>query len=69
MKKILLMCLPLMFLLSCEEETICANCTEVNSGYTADPFCGAESSVNDYIDEMTSYDPAYPYQNWVCSTY
>ena len=69
MKKLLLLCIPLMFLFSCEEETVCADCTEVNFGSIADTFCGTQSAVDDYVDIMTTYDPVYPNQDWVCSTY
>ena len=69
MKKLLLLCIPLIFLISCEEETVCAYCTEVNTGYSADTFCGAQSEVDEYVDILTTYDPAFPNQDWVCNTY
>ena len=52
---------------SCEPATYCAECVELNTGYNASLFCGSNSEVNDYMDELESYDPNYPDQNWSCS--
>ncbi len=52
---------------SCVKTNYCADCIEVNSGYSADLYCGNEATVDSYIDEMTTYDPNYPNQDWVCS--
>ena len=68
MKRLLiLLCLPLLFT-SCESTfgRYCASCTEQNTGYLADDYCGTNTSVNVYINDMESYDPAYPDQVWSC---
>ena len=52
---------------SCEAGTFCASCYESSSGYYAAEYCGTSSSVDAYIDELESYDPNYPNQNWSCT--
>jgi len=52
---------------SCESRTYCATCVELNASYYATDYCGTSSSVDAYIDELESYDPLYPDQNWSCS--
>jgi len=58
--------ISLIFFTSCEKEE-CVTCVEVNSGYTADEFCGTSSEVSTYEDELTQYNPLYPTQDWVCN--
>ena len=40
-KKIFLLFSLLLFFVSCEEQTYCAQCYEENSGYQADDYCGS----------------------------
>ena len=56
----------LCFFTSCDREE-CVICTEVNSGYVADEFCGTTSEVEEYENALTQYDPLYPYQDWICN--
>lgn len=48
---------------SCEE---CTTCTEANSGYTADEYCGSKSQVDDYEAELKSQGAAVG-QDWYCT--
>jgi hypothetical protein len=67
MKKLFSLLIPLIFLFSCEEKTVCAYCTELNTEYSADPFCASQSEVDEYVNILGTYDPTY--QNWACSVY
>ena len=69
MRKLTLILGVFFLLASCTKEsskTYCAYCTELTSGYVASPYCGSSSSVNSYMNDLESYDPAYPYQVWDC---
>jgi len=58
---------PLLFM-SCENPfaRYCASCTEMSTLYVADDYCGTSSQVDIYINDLESYNPAYPDQNWSC---
>ena len=58
--------LCLIIFTSCDREE-CVTCTEVNSGYVAPEFCGTSTEVSTYENELTQYDPLYPYQDWTCN--
>jgi len=47
-------------LASCGE--YCAECIEIDYGYTADDFCGTSSELNTFIEELESTS----IQNWNC---
>ncbi len=47
---------------SCQKVNSCAHCTEMNSGYTPDDFCGPEVAVDTYIEELVNTDG----QKWRC---
>ena len=60
---ILLAIVPIFFI-SCSKN-YCAHCTETNTGYVADDYCGNENNVDDYIEELKSQGAAAG-QNWSC---
>lgn len=51
---------------ACEKDPIqeCVQCTEANSGYTADKFCGDPIAVKKYEDNLKSLGGAG--QHWSC---
>lgn len=53
-------------LTSCSK-TYCAQCVEVRSGYTTDEVCDTEDAIDDYINDLEGYNPAYPNQDWICN--
>ena len=66
MKQVLFFLCLIGFITSCEEQRYCAQCLEVNTGYYADEYCGTSIAVDAYIEELESYDPLYPDQDWTC---
>lgn len=50
---------------SCQKN-YCAHCTESTTGYTPDDYCGKDSDVDTYIDELKTQG-AEVGQNWSCT--
>jgi len=44
----------------------CAECTELGTGYEAEAFCGTNSEVKTYIEELEDTGQVVG-QNWDCS--
>ena len=53
---------------SCKKkaQNYCATCREARSGYTAADYCGTESDVDTYINELYRQG-ANAGQSWSCS--
>ena len=66
-KEIFLLFSLLLFFVSCEEQTYCAQCYEENSGYQADDYCGSNQDVDSYVNELIS-DGQNAGQQWDCTT-
>lgn len=65
-KLLVLACLIIFILSSCEKANYCAQCVEINTGYNATDFCGESQEVDDYISDLTSQGSDVG-QEWSCS--
>lgn len=63
---LVLACLIIFILSSCEKVNYCAQCIEINTGYNATDFCGESQEVDDYISDLTLQGSDVG-QEWSCS--
>ena len=74
MKKLIII-IAILALAACEKSStlnptgvgnVCAYCTEQNSGYQADPFCGTPQEVDVFVKELKKQGSSIG-QSWSCS--